>query len=469
MASARDSEAPGPTSGMEEKGHQGLLFTVVCTAMMMASIDQTIVSTALPTLRHSLNTSISWTGWTITIYQLGLVVALPVAGRMSDQFGRKRVFLSSLAIFVISSLLCAASGNIFMLVAFRFTQALGGGGFMPSASGIIVDHFGRNRDRAIGMLSSTVPVGSMIGPIIGGLIVAYWSWRYVFLVNIPFGVGILLLAIKIVPHSRTKEVVAPDFLGVFFLVAVVLPMMFGITALSYRGVSPLSPSFYISESVAAIFLFAMIRHSRKVVSPLIPIHLLRLPAFARINTINFLYGGCVLGFAALVPLYAEERYHFKPLEAGTLLTSRAIGTLLIAAATAFAIRRIGYRLPMLVGFGLAAIGLFLLAMTPIVLGVYAWLVFSSTIMGLGNGIASPSTNNALYSLADPSEIASIAGLRGMFRQVGAIVVISITTAFVTRSAQPGMVLAIAFTVFAGIIIVLVLPLVLLVPDHKGSW
>lgn len=451
------------------KAHRGLLFGIVCTAMMMSSIDLTIVSTALPTLRQSLGTSIGWSGWTITIYELGMVLAMPVAGRISDQFGRKRVLLYSLVIFVVSSLLCAASTDIFMLVVFRFVQAIGGGGFMPSASGIIIDHFGENRDRAIGMLSSTVPIGSMVGPILGGIIIAFWSWRYVFLINVPIGIVIFVLALKFVPHSRPMDAPAPDFVGVFLLAATVLPMMFGITALSYRGVSPFSPRLYIPELVAVIFAFMMIRHSRRVDSSLIPIRLLRHPAFAKMNVINFLYGGCVLGFAALVPLYAEERYHLLPLEAGTLLTSRAIGTLLIAAVTSLVIRRIGYRLPMLIGFGLAAIGLFLLGVTPVVLGVYAWLVCSSTIAGLGNGVAAPSTNNALYSIADPSEIASIAGLRGMFRQIGAIVVISLTMAFATRSAQPGIVIGDAFMIFAALIFVFVIPLVFLVPDYKGTW
>jgi MFS family permease len=399
-----------------------------------------------------------------------MVIAMPVAGRISDQFGRKRVFLSCLTMFVVSSLICALSTDIVMLIVFRFIQALGGGGFMPSASGIIIDHFGKNRDRAIGMLSSTVPIGSMIGPLMGGLIIAISSWRYVFLINVPIGLVTFVLAVKFVPHTKpSKDTPATDIVGVLLLAAVVLPLMFGITSLSNRGVSVLSPEFYAPIIVSVLVALIMVRHARQVKSPIIPVHLLRLRAFAAMNVINFIFGGCVLGFAALVPLYAEERYHFHALQAGTLLTSRAIGTLMIAAATSFILRHIGYRIPMLTGFGLAAIGLFLLGVSPPFLGVYAWLAFSATVMGLGNGIAAPSTNNALYSIAEPSEIASIAGLRGMFRQIGAIVVISITTAFTSRSLQPGLVLGHAFIFFAILIVVVVLPLVFLVPDHRGTW
>lgn len=168
-------------------GHPLLMFATVALALLMSSLDQTIVATALHTLQGDLDAPITWAGWTITAYSLGLVLMLPLAGRLSEQYGRRRVFLVSVGLFVVASLLCGLATNIYVLVALRFLQAIGGAGFTPSATGIIVDHFGSGRDKAVGLFGSIFPIGSMAGPVLGGLFVEYWSWRGIFFVNVQVG------------------------------------------------------------------------------------------------------------------------------------------------------------------------------------------------------------------------------------------------------------------------------------------
>ena len=180
----------------------------------MASIDQTIVATALPAIQHELHTRINWSGWTLTIYALGQVVAMPLAGKISDMYGRKTVFLISAAVFTASSLCCGFAGNIWLLLLPRFTQALGGGAFMPSATGIVSDHFGEERDRAVGMFTSILPIGGIIGPIIGGIFVSYWSWRGIFLVNVPIGILLIILVIRFIPASPVRVARRIDVGGV---------------------------------------------------------------------------------------------------------------------------------------------------------------------------------------------------------------------------------------------------------------
>src|ERR1019366_2181331 len=153
---------------------------------------------------------INGVGWTVTTYQLGQVIAMPVAGRISDQFGRKKVFMFCVALFAVSSLLCGLSNNIVELVIFRGFQALGAGAFMPSATGIVADHFGKDRDRGIGLFTSIVPIGSLLGPVFGGVIIYYWSWRGVFLINLPIAVVVFVLAVVIIPASKPKEVARAD-------------------------------------------------------------------------------------------------------------------------------------------------------------------------------------------------------------------------------------------------------------------
>src|SRR5580692_3812986 len=178
-----------------------LVFVIVSIGLFMASIDQTIVATALPAIEHDLHAGINWSGWTITIYALGQVIAMPMAGKISDMYGRKKVFCISAAVFTIASLCCGFAPSMPLLLLPRFIQALGGGAFMPSATGIVSDHFGPERDRAVGMFTSILPVGGIIGPIVGGIFVSYWSWRGIFLVNVPIGIVLIALTIKFIPSS----------------------------------------------------------------------------------------------------------------------------------------------------------------------------------------------------------------------------------------------------------------------------
>src|SRR6202042_1566599 len=124
-----------------------LVFAIVSLGLFMASVDATIVAPALHPIGRSLHSTINWTAWTVTIYQLGQIVAMPLAGKVSDQFGRKNVYVLSAIVFTVASLACGLSTSIYMLVSFRLVQAIGGGAFMPSASGIVADHFGRDRDK----------------------------------------------------------------------------------------------------------------------------------------------------------------------------------------------------------------------------------------------------------------------------------------------------------------------------------
>src|SRR5574337_1349404 len=171
-----------------------LVFSIVSLALLMMSVDSTIVATALHALQQDLHTSVNWAGWTITAYSFGFVLMLPISGRLSDRYGRRRVFLDSVVAFTVASLLCGLADNIFVLIALRALQAAGGAGFTPSATGIVVEHFGGARDRAVSLFGSIFPIGAMIGPIFGGLFVSYWTWRGVFFVNVPIGIAIVLAA-----------------------------------------------------------------------------------------------------------------------------------------------------------------------------------------------------------------------------------------------------------------------------------
>ena len=440
-----------------------LLFAVVSMALFMSSLDGTIVSTGLPTLRHALNTSINWAAWAMTAYQLGLVVAMPIAGRVADTFGRKQVFLVAAVLFTGSSLLCGLSNDIGMLIGLRVIQAVGGAAFMPSASGIVMDTFGEHRHRALGLFSSIFPLGALVGPIAGGIVLATWSWRGLFLVNVPIGAAFTLLAWRYLPKSERRPA-RPDVLGALLMGAAVLGIMMAVTDLGNRGAGVTSPGFAFPFALSLASGWAFLRHCARSQDPLIPLHLLRGRAFAATNAINLVWGACAIGFGSLVPLFSEDRYGLSPLSAGTLLTARAIGEILLAVSASWLIHRTGYRLPIIGGIALIAGGLAVIASPPLGVSPYLWLAAGATLTGLGTGLSAPAANNASIELA-PDDVGAITGLRGAARQGGAIIGIALATSLAAHTGHEAATLGKSFFVLAALLACMA-PLVYLVPDGR---
>lgn len=458
--------AAGRTPGEAQAGRFAV-FTIVSLALMMASVDQTIVATALPALQHELSATVNWSSWTITIYALGQVITMPLAGKIGDQYGRKKVFLGAVVLFTTASLCCGFANSIYLLVVLRALQAIGGGAFMPSATGIVAQQFGPDRDRALGLFSSVFPIGGIIGPLLGGVLVTYWSWRGIFLVNVPVGLVLIVLGMIFIPRSPPRAHEPLDVRGVALLGTTLLAAMFGIASLGDGRSSPAAPTFLIPECTGLLALILFARHVHRSASSFISARYLIGRGFVVMNLLNFLFGCAALGFGALVPVYAHERYGIAVLPAGTLLTARAAGMISTAGLAVFLLRRTGYRWPMLAGFGLTAAGLVMISASPVHLPAYTWLALATGITGIGMGASTPAANNATLQLA-PEQSAAIAGLRGMFRQCGAITSVSVTAAVMARSTHPAIAQAHTFLLFAAVLAG-VIPLLLFVPDHRGTW
>lgn len=445
-----------------------LIFAIVGVALLMISIDQTIVATALQAIQHDLGAELTWSGWTLTVYSVGQIIVMPLAGRFSERFGRKRVFLLAVGVFTAASLCCGFATDIYTLVALRAVQALGGGAFVPSASGIVADYFGRDRDRAVGMFISIFPIGGMLGPVLGGLFVTYSSWRTIFLVNVPAGLLLLALGARFIATERRQAGGRIDPLGIVLLAGTLLCAMYSLTNLGSGAGFLTDPLFLVPAGSALLGAASLVRHTLRHRAPFIPATLLFGRGFGAMNVINLLVGGAVLGFGVMIPLYAQLRFHLDPLASGTLLTARAVGTICVGALAVLVLRRLGHRVPIVVGFLVTVFGMVLIALPPPGrMSAYAWLALGTGITGLGQGVAIPASNNAVLQLA-PDQLTSIAGLRGMFRQTGSIIAISVSTAILAASAHPAMTQSHTFLVFAALLLAAI-PLVYTVPDHRGRW
>jgi EmrB/QacA subfamily drug resistance transporter len=442
-----------------------VIFATACVAILMVSIDGTIVATALPTLTRELHTTLAWSTWTITIYSLGQIVSLPIAGRLSDSLGRRRMFLVYVGVFTVASLLAGLATSIYLLIALRLVQALGGGGLMPSTMGVVSDLFTRERDRSLGLVSSFFPLGALLGPTLGGFIVTYFSWREIFFVNVPVGALLMLLLWLLLPSGRPGTRPRIDVAGAALMGGTLLSVMFGLNQFGELGVrSPLPWAFL---ALGGLLGAGFLRQQRRSPEAILPPPLLRRRAFAVVNGINVLYGAAAFGIFSLVPLLAQRTYGLSPLAAGSLLSVRAAGMGALSVVSSVLLRRVGYRAPMLVGFLLLAIGLTMISLPAPIPRPFTWLTLSALVCGVAVGIAGPPSNNAAVQLM-PDKVAAISGLRAMFRQTGGIIAITLTAVVVGGGPDEGQALGRAFAVFAALTLLMTLA-IFWVPERRAEW
>jgi len=438
------------------------MFVGACLAVLMPSIDQTIVATALPTITRALHTTIAWSVWTVSIYQLGMVIATPIAGRLSDTLGRRRTFLAFVALFTVASVLCGLSANVYVLIGLRLLEALGGGGFTPSITGLVADHFGADRDRRVGLVMGIVPLGALVGPAIGGVVVTYFSWRLIFFVNLPLSLVVLIVLSRVLPRSPRPRAggIPIDFLGSSLLCAAILTFMLGVSQLGDRRLAPLPVALCLAATAGLVPAFLLHqKHTRFPILPALPCR----RVLALLNVLNLLYGAASIGGFALVPLYAQVRYGISPLAAGLFLTVRAVA---LAATTSLTsvllLGRLGYRRPIAIGYLVAVAGMLLTALPPPPgMAPVGWLTLTTALYGSGIGTAMP-LNVAAFQLM-PERIGALTGIRMMFRQLGAITSLSIAGTAAARSVSQAAALTGVFAVLA-LLTLAAMPLIRGIPE-----
>jgi EmrB/QacA subfamily drug resistance transporter len=447
-------------------------FVLAALAVLMGSIDGTIMVVALPQLTDSLNTSLSWVGWTLTTYQLVQIVMYPLAGKLSDVLGRRRVFLFCVTTFTLASLLCALAPNVGVLIVFRAVQAIGGGGLVPSAIGIIADEYRRHRAQAIGLISSVMPVGSIVGPNLGGFLLQTWGWRAMFFINLPIGVALVLGAVFLfgIGHSQAvKRRLHVDAVGLLQFTGAIIALMFGMTVIADNAAQASNPLVWSLFVISAISAVAFVRHVRQAADPVMDYRLLARSPFIAANAYNFLFGAVTMGFYSFIPYYAVVKYGMSPFESAAVLTPRAFVVVVASLLASMYVKRMGYRGPMLAGmilvggtFVLMAQGWTSVQAGPLALQGFWLLATIISVGGIGMGIANPASNNVAIDQA-PEQAASITGIRGMFRLAGGTISISCVVLALSMFSDKAAGLDTIFLVFTVVLLVTV-PLVLMLPE-----
>ena len=402
-----------------------LVFATCTLALVLSSVASTSAAVAFPEMSQALGSSLVFTSWVIGAYQLVGAGILPLAGKAGDVLGRKPVFMLSMGLFTAGSLFSAVSPNIGFLILSRLIQGMGAGGLMPAAFGVVADEFPRARQQAIGLITTTLPIGMILGPNLGGWLVTALGWRSVFWLNVPLGLAGLAALWLLLKDSR-REAGRLDVVGAALFTGSLFAFMGGFSGLG-NGVASFSVAmaavlFAVSAAIMVVFL----RRARRVANPVIELEILTGRPYLAANVYNFLFGVCAFGVVSLVPLYAVSVYGSSTLESGLIMTPRSVGMILASGVTSVLLVRWGYRWPMLVGSVVMIVSMVLLGLEPGrgaaggASGNTWWLLGAMLISGLGTGIAAPASNNACIELM-PERVSTITAIRAMFRQAGGAV------------------------------------------------
>ncbi|QEV17881.1 MFS transporter [Streptomyces alboniger] len=363
--SARPSgPGPDPAHGQGANGHPpgGVLVSIgaLLLGMLLAALDQTIVSTALPTIVSELG-GMDHLSWVVTAYMLAATAATPLWGKLGDQYGRKKLFLTAIVIFLVGSALCGMAQNMPQLIGFRALQGLGGGGLMVLSMAIVGDLVSpRERGKYQGLFGAVFGATSVLGPLLGGLFTEHLSWRWVFYVNLPIGViALLVIATTLhIPVRDTKHTI--DYLGTFLIASVatclVLVASLGGTTWDWG-----SPQIIGLAVLGVVLAAAFVAVERKAAEPVIPLKLFRVRTFTLSAVISFIVGFAMFGAMTYLPTFLQVVQGVSPTMSGVHMLPMVAGMLLSTTASGQIVSRTGrWKVFPVAGTAVTTLGLLLL-------------------------------------------------------------------------------------------------------------
>lgn len=379
------------------KGVWVLLATILGSSM--AFIDGSVVNVALPALQREFHATGSEVQWVVEAYALFLASLLLVGGALGDRLGRKRVFLFGTALFAFSSILCGFAPTDIWLIAARALQGIGGALLVPGSLALISANFQADqRGRAIGTWSGFTSVTSVLGPLLGGWLVEYASWRWVFFLNVPLAVIVLVVCWRGVPESRDEQATGRlDWPGAVLVTLGLAGIVYGLIQSGATGLGQ-SPVLIALALGGVALIFFLVLEARTA-HPMVPLSLFRSRSFAGANLLTFFLYGALSAATYFIPFNLIQVQGYPPALAGAALTPFALTMFLFSRWTGGLVRRFGARLPLMIGPSITALGFVLFAL-PGIGGSY-WLTFfpAVIVMSLGMTVTvAPLTTTVMNSV-----------------------------------------------------------------------
>jgi EmrB/QacA subfamily drug resistance transporter len=453
-------------------------LALVCVAMFMTVLDVSIVNVALPSIKTSLNVAEDDLQWVITAYTITFGGLLLLGGRAADLLGRRRMFMIGIALFALASLFCGLANSIGVLIAARAVQGVGAAIVSPATLSIITTTFdeGSERNKALGIWGAMAGSGAAAGVLLGGILTKYAGWEWIFFVNVPVGVIVLLLTPAVVRESRAPGMRGFDAGGAITITASLALLVYGISKAPDVGWSDATTIGCLVA--AAVLLAAFIVIERRQPAPMVPFRIFRTRTVTGANVVGVLLGAVVFANFFLLTLYVQQVLHYSALKTGLTFLATAGTVIPFAGLSQALVTRVGPRPVLAAGLALITGAMIWYTQIPVNGSFVSDLLPGYLMMGVGMAFAFIPMSIAALAGVEPQEAGLASGLINTSQQIGGAlgVAIASTVAFThmrtllesgesAASAQVGG-FALAFWVLAAFAAVAVAAALLLVRDQK---
>lgn len=409
----------------------------IMLGLLLATLDQTIVGTAMPRIVTELG-GLEHYAWVTTAYMLASTASVPIFGKLSDIYGRKWFYIGGVALFMVASMLCGASQSMLQLVLFRALQGVAAGVILANAFSVIGDLFPPSeRGKWQGLLSAVFGISSVVGPTLGGWLTDGPGWRWVFYINLPVGVIALIVLFYGLPHIRPGDQAKIDWLGATFILVGVVPLLL---AFSWGGTTYAWSSWQIMSmlAVAVVGILAFLLAESRSENPIIPLNLFRNRIFSISILSSTMMGAAMFGAILYVPLFMQGVVGASATSSGVVLTPMMLSMVFSSILGGQLISRTGrYKWAVILGLGLMQIGIFLLSRMDT--GATNTIVIRNMIVtGLGLGLLMPTITLAVQNAFPPRQIGVVTSSLQFFRQIGGTIGIALMGTFLTNRLAANM-------------------------------
>ncbi|HEV2859915.1 MAG TPA: MDR family MFS transporter [Pyrinomonadaceae bacterium] len=406
------------------RGRRVAVTAGVMLGMFLAALEATVVSTAMPTVTASLG-GLSHYSWVFSAYLITSTVTVPVWGKLSDLYGRRRIYQSGIAIFLVGSILSGVSASMTQLIAFRALQGLGAGALIPLGMTIIGDIYTvEERARMQAYFSGVWGLASVVGPVAGGFITDNLSWRWVFYINIPFGLAAAVVMGLALKEPRRQERAAIDYAGAATLMTAITLLMLALVEGGGSVAELMSPRnltlFAGAVAVGAVFAWVETRAE----DPVVPFHFFRNRVVAVAIAVGFLAGVAMFGAITFVPLFAQGALGLNATEAGSLLTPLMLSWVGMAVVGGRLLLRVGYRKTTLAGGFLLTLGFAMLSSFGRE-SARAWLYLDLILIGAGLGLTMLTLLIAVQQAVPRTQLGTATSFNQFARSIGGAVGVAI--------------------------------------------